>query len=301
MNATVAYLDSDQGIYKHMVTRFDSDNGIMWYYMNAAPRPCFTPELLADIRRCQRIMEQVNRNALDNGQEIPIRYGVLASRWPGVYNYGGDLDLFIRLIRERNRKDLSLYAKACIDVVYPNATNLGLPMTTLALVQGDALGGGFESALSSTVLIAERSAQLGLPEVLFNLFPGMGAYSLLARRIGPEKAEKLIFSGRSYSAVELHEMGAVDVLAEDGKGESALHEYVKTHDRRRNAYQALYNVRHRYHPISYEELRDIAEIWVDAALKLGQRDLRIMERILKAQGKAQNRPLGTTAILEERA
>jgi DSF synthase len=300
MNATIAYFDSDQGIYKHMVTRFDAENGIMWYYMNARPRPCFTPELLADIRRCQRIMEQVNRTALDKGQEIPIRYGVLASRWPGVYNYGGDLDLFVRLIREGDRKGLSAYAKACIDVVYPNATNLGLPMTTLALVQGDALGGGFESALSSTVLIAERSAQLGLPEVLFNLFPGMGAYSLLARKVGTVNAEKLIFSGRSYSAAELHEMGVVDVLAEDGKGENALHEFVKTHDRRRNAFQALYDVRQRYRPISYEELSDIAEIWVDAALRLGTKDIRIMERILKAQGKAQTRAGGTTAAQQKR-
>src|SRR3972149_4441233 len=57
-------------------------------------------------------------------------------------------------------------------------------LTTISLVQGDALGGGFETALSSDVIIAEQSAAMGLPEVLFNLFPGMGAYSLLTRRIG---------------------------------------------------------------------------------------------------------------------
>jgi DSF synthase len=59
--------------------------------------------------------------------------------------------------------------------MYENIIHLDRDVTTIALVQGDALGGGFETALSSNVLIAERSAKLGFPEILFNLFPGMGA------------------------------------------------------------------------------------------------------------------------------
>jgi DSF synthase len=56
--------------------------------------------------------------------------------------------------------------------MYRRITNFRSPtMTTISLVQGDALGGGFEAALTSDVIIAEESAQMGLPEILFNLFP----------------------------------------------------------------------------------------------------------------------------------
>src|SRR5207249_864252 len=84
------------------------------------------------------------------------------------------------------------------------------------------IGGGFECAMSSDIIVAEESAQLGLPEILFNLFPGMGAYSLLSRRIGARAAEELILSGRVLSAAKLHEMGIVDVLAPNGGGETAV-------------------------------------------------------------------------------
>jgi DSF synthase len=45
---------------------------------------------------------------------------------------------------------------------------------TASLVQGRALGSGFECALASDVIVAETGARMGFPEVLFNLFPGMG-------------------------------------------------------------------------------------------------------------------------------
>ena len=61
----------------------------------------------------------------------------------------------------------------------------------------------WSSALSCDMLIAERQAKLGLPEVVFNLFPGMGAYTYLSRRIGSMKAEELIMSGRLYTAEEM--------------------------------------------------------------------------------------------------
>ncbi|OGI57239.1 MAG: hypothetical protein A2V58_06475 [Candidatus Muproteobacteria bacterium RBG_19FT_COMBO_61_10] len=55
----------------------------------------------------------------------------------------------------------------------------------------------------------------------------MGAYTLLARRLDPARAEKIILSGKIYSAEELYEMGVVDVLANDGEGEQAVYAYIK--------------------------------------------------------------------------
>ncbi len=271
--------------YEQLTTQFDPELGIVWLFMHASPRPCFTPHLLEDLRKYQRILENNDGQFPVDGKLHPVHYQVLTSDVPGIYNLGGDLSLFMELIQSGEREPLLKYATACIDVLYPNAVNYNLPITTISLVQGQALGGGFEAALSSSVIIAERSAQMGLPEILFNLFPGMGAYSLLARRIDPIRAEQMILSGRIYTAPELHEMGLVDVLAEDGEGTEAVHRFVKRHSRSRNGQLAMQRVRQRYNPVTREELMDITSIWVDAALQLETKDLKVMDRLVRAQNR----------------
>ena len=158
-------------------------------------------------------------------------------------------------------------------------------MITLALVQGEALGGGFEAVLSNQVIIAERRSTFGFPEILFNLFPGMGAYSFLARLIGARRAEEIITSGALYGAAELAELGIVDVVAEDGQGEAVATGFMKDHLRRHNSYSALLQARRELFPIHRDELMRIATIWVDAALRLESKDLRIMQRLVSAQKK----------------
>src|SRR3546814_13260948 len=96
----------------------------------------------------------------------------------------------------------------------------------IGLAQGDALGGGFEALMTFDVVVAERQARFGLPEILFGLFPGMGAYSILARRIGHAHAERMILGGKCYSAEEMYDMGLVHVIAEAGEGEQAVRDFI---------------------------------------------------------------------------
>jgi DSF synthase len=119
--------------------------------------------------------------------------------------------------------------------------------------------------------------------VLFNLFPGMGAYSLLARRLGMKAAEDLILSGELLPASRLHEMGIVDVLAEDGDGEVTTREWIVRNQRRRNGHQAVFQARKCVYPIEREELDRVVEVWVDAALRLEDKDLKMMSRIVRSQ------------------
>ena len=135
------------------------------------------------------------------------------------------------------------------------------------------------------VIIAEETARCGLPEILFNLFPGMGAYSFLARRVGPVLAEKIIFSGKIYSAHELQDMGIVDQVVKAGEGRNALYDYVSRNSRQFTARRALYKVRRRYSPVDYKEMTDIMSIWVDTALELDKSSLRKMDRLLRAQDR----------------
>ena len=268
--------------YSEIVTRYEPEQRAAWCYMRPVSRPCCTPDLLSELERFHRSIEQCVRRDAERGNRDGLRFLVLASRIPGVFNLGGDLALFLKLIRAGDREGLFRYAKSCIDLLH---VSYHLPITTISLVQGDAFGGGFEGALTCRVLVAERRAQMGLPEILFNLFPGMGAYSLLARKLDPARAERLILSGRMYSAEELYEMGVVDVLAENDQGEEAVYAYMKKHNRTPNGYEAIHKVRQIYNPISYDELMRIATIWVDTALQLSERDLRVMERISRAQEK----------------
>jgi DSF synthase len=265
-------------------TEFEPATGTVWGYFNPRGTPCFSLGLLKDIREHDSALA-VNGGHVDvNGVPSKVRYYVAGSRASRVFNLGGDLALFVLLIKARDRDALAHYARLCIDNLYPRIKNYYSPtLTTISLVQGDALGGGFECALSSDILVAEESAQLGLPEILFNLFPGMGALSLLTRRIGPRAAEELILSGRVLPAAKLHEMGVVDVLAKDGQGEAAVQEWIAKNDRRRNGLQAVYRARQYVSPITREELDGIADTWVDAALRLEDRDLKMMGRIVRSQ------------------
>lgn len=262
---------------------FDKDTRAMWSRWSAEPRPCFNPSLLADIRSYYDFIAQTRGIVQVNGEEHPLEYVVLASGMPGMFNLGGDLDLFKELIGTQDRAGLLRYGRACIDVLYRNYIAHQLPVTTVSLVQGECLGGGFEAALSSDVIVAEKSARFGFPEILFNLFPGMGAYSFLDRKIGQKSAEAVIGSGKVYSAEEMHALGVVDVVVENGQGEAELAAFIKRRTRTRNGLQALAATRRRVHSITFEELLDVVQIWVDAALRINLRDLKLMQRLVSRQ------------------
>jgi DSF synthase len=273
---TIARRNQALPSYRELRLHLEERRGIAWCWMQPSARPCFSTALLAELNHW---FEHLHQHA----ERLGVRYHVIASAVRGTYNLGGDLDLFHRLIQARDRAGLRAYGKQCIDALHANLRGFDAPVTTISLVQGSALGGGFEAALSSDVLIAEHGTRMGFPEILFNLFPGMGAYSFLSRRLDAKRAERIILSGDLYDAGALHDMGLVDVLAEPGDGELAVYDYVRREDRARNGYRALRQVRDRLDPVSYAELRDIVEIWVDTALRLDPRDLRMMQRLVSRQ------------------
>jgi DSF synthase len=266
-------------------TEFEPATGTLWGYFNPKEGvPCYSLKLLKDILEHDQKLVANGARVEVEGQMLPVNHYVTASRIPGVFNVGGDLALFAMLIKARERQALEHYARLCIDNMYPRIRSFFSPtLTKIVLVQGDALGGGFECALASDLIVAEESAQMGLPEILFNLFPGMGACSLLARRIGLRAAEELILSGKIMSAAELHKMGVVDVLATDGQGQTAVRNWIARNAKRRNGMQAVFRARQFIHPITREELDGIVDLWVEAALRLTERDLRMMNRLVRAQ------------------
>ncbi|WP_322966365.1 crotonase/enoyl-CoA hydratase family protein [Sphingomonas fuzhouensis] len=270
--------------FEQLDTRYDDKTQTLWTDMRARTRPSFNPDLLHDFERWQDAIVQ----GVDTGA-MPIRYLVLGSRFPGVFSLGGDLDLFAQAIRNRDHAALAHYGHRCVRILYRNMRGLERPIITIGLVEGDALGGGFEALLSFHVVIAERGASFGLPETMFGLFPGMGAHCFLSRRLGAARAEQMILSGRTYSADELYEMGLVHGLAAPGEGRQMVADYIRQNHRRHSAHCAIYEASRAVNPLPLEELEAVVDLWADAALRLTEGDLKRMERLIAAQTRLRDK------------
>ena len=243
-------------------------------------RTCVTPiqcYSLAAMAELQRVFSDISANP---GM---VRHYVMTSDVAGVFNFGGDLSLFVLLIRARDMESLKMYGRRCVDLVWwmENASNLGVHTTVL--VQGDTLGGGLESVMPFHKVIFERSAQAGFPEVLFNLFPGMGAWSFVIRKAGFSVANEMILSGRLYTADQLFRRHLVDLVVEDGEGEAAIEAVVQSVNPRLRGTLAALEGRRMSSPITYETLMTVIDKWTDTAMALSDRDLRLMERLARAQ------------------
>lgn len=275
--------------YNNLSIFRDADGAALYFGMNVVPRPCYTWNLVHDIINFQNTLVSPRHN-----MEQPLCV-VWASVTPGVFSLGGDLTLFQSLIESQDRKTLARYAVDCVTGLF---NHMSLPnVVTVSLLEGDALGAGLETALSSDVVIAEKGIRCGFPEVLFNLVPGHGAFYLLARRIGAKAAERMIRDGNVLTSEQLHELGLVDVLVDKGCGRRAVRQLIEDNRKTWNAFRALQHIKRHCTPITHEALLASADIWVDAAMQLSERDLRMMARLVRRQEK---RVGLATVAMEER-
>jgi DSF synthase len=274
-------ISTEKSLVRHAT---DESGATDWCYMHAnAPavyHPCFSERLLQDLKRSQDGIR--NRLAADRNSSASIHHLVIASD-SDVFNLGGDLALFARIIRNGNRGRLLDYARTCIEVAYNLHRLYEDRVHSIAVVQGDALGGGFEAALCCNTIIAEEGTGMGFPEVLFDLFPGMGAYTFLTRRISATKAERMMLNARVYPVEELLEMGVVDYVVPKGDGIVAARDLIRRNQRIGNALRSMNVVRQASQPVTLDELLSVTTEWVDAAMRLNERGLKTMERLIRAQ------------------
>ncbi len=263
---------------------YEDRTATLWSYMNPGDRPSFTPAMLDDFETWQRLI-----SAEFGPDKVPLRYLVLGSRAPDVFCYGGDLELFQRLIRERDRAGLVQYGHRCCAILDRNVRTLDIPMLTVGLVQGAALGGGFEALLSFDYIIAERQSTFGLPEIMFGLFPGMGAHAFLSRKLGSAMADRIIVSNETFTAEQMYDLGLVHALAEPGDGVNAVRDFIKKSDRRHAGLVGSRRAIKQVWKLELAELNRITELWADTALELREQDLRVMSRLVSAQERVAER------------
>ena len=260
--------------YKYLRLEWSTELAALRVRTCVKPIQCYSLAAMAEL---QRVLLDI--------AESPglVRHFIMTSDVPGVFNFGGDLSLFVLLIRARDVESLRMYGRRCVDLVWwmENASQLGVHTTVL--VQGDTLGGGLESIMPFHKVIFERSAQAGFPEVLFNLFPGMGAWNFTIRKAGFSIANEMILSGRLYTADQLYRRRLVDLVVEDGEGEAAIEAVIQSVNPRLRGTLAALEARRLAAPVTYETLMTIVDQWTETALQLTDRDLRLMERLARAQ------------------
>lgn len=264
--------------------RVELDPGLaaVWCFQQHRKRPNFTLSLLKDIRAVQRLITDFHRDHPQEARRL-AKFLIWGSDLPGIFNLGGDLSYFVYLVERSDAPRLRAYAMSCIDVCFANYSGLHADVIVGALVAGDALGGGFESALSCDFIIAESTARFGLPEILYGLFPGMGSYSFLSRRLGQAKAEIVILDGRLHEASEVNQLGLVEQVSAASTGRTEMHRHLSKLLKRFDAVLSIYKAKRRTSPISYQEMTDIVEDWVATAMSLSAMDLRKMKKLAIAQ------------------
>ena len=279
------YDDLLQRRLRHLKVRHDLSSRAIWVDFKYEKRPCFSRELIEEVCTVQRSIRRAAQSGYHENRDDRLLFQVIASTDKKVFNLGGDLAYFIELIEAGDEEGLRDYAIRCIDIQYASISHYGIPFTSIACVAGEALGGGFEAALSANVLVAEQKARFGFPEITFGMFPGMGALSLLLRKLSPAMAHRLIMDHRIYSATELYEMGVVDILAPDGEGRAAVNDYMQRYSSLAPGYHGFQAAVDRVSPVNYEEMHDVVNIWVETALQLSEKNRRLMAYFARAQAR----------------
>ncbi len=285
---------------KEVSVRYDPEDQAVWLYLNPKDRPRLSLDLVNSILEVSKsIISYFEKSSVL--EKFPIKYYVVASQIKGIFNYGGDLDYFLTLVETSNEEELRKYTNLCVENVYLFDKNLNLPIETISLVQGTALGGGFELVLSTSMIVAEKSAKMGFPESRFNLFPGVGGYTFLAKKYGVKLAEEMITSGKIFTSDLLYQNGIVDEVVEEGEGVDFVKRYMKKRSKNFKSHIALLKARQTHLNITIQELDKIATLWMNMVLNLGNSDIKALRRLVSAQdGKDINSTLKMRTLQDRR-
>ncbi|GAA2739500.1 enoyl-CoA hydratase-related protein [Pedococcus aerophilus] len=163
----------------------------------------------------------LGRATRELAEDPTVRAVVLSSTHPKAFCVGADL-------KERNSfTDDELRAQRPLARAAYRGV-LDLPVPVVAAVDGYALGGGFEIALSCDLVVCGEEAVVGLPEVSVGVIPGGGGTQLLTRRIGWSRAARMIFTAERFAARDALALGAVDEVVPAGTARDRALELAST-------------------------------------------------------------------------
>ncbi|MCC7029891.1 MAG: enoyl-CoA hydratase/isomerase family protein [Chitinophagaceae bacterium] len=260
-------------INNNLKVKIDNEYKILWVGIDLQDKLCYSISFLENLTHVKELIVYLIKKE-------DIRYVVAYSLNKGVWNLGGDLEFFVNCIKNKNRKSLEDYAYKCIELVYNYNSNYEMDVFSTCVVQGNAFGGGFESALSGNYIIAEESAKFSFPEVIFGTFPGMGAYSFLTKKVGFNKANEIINSNKTYTAKDIFDLGIINKVCDDGMGIATMSTLIKNGDMEPYISNPFLNICNK---VSKKELLDVVNVWIAKAFTLSEDNLSRMLKLANFQ------------------
>lgn len=139
------------------------------------------------------------------GRDDSVRVVILTGEGPKAFSAGADISYMSKISPDESVE----YAK--LGQLVTNTIEQ-VPQPTIAAVNGFALGGGCEVAMSCDIRIASDNAKLGQPEVTIGIPPGWGGTQRLMRIVGIAKAKELVYTGKMVKAEVARAMGLVNLV-----------------------------------------------------------------------------------------
>jgi len=152
------------------------------------------------IKEMGNVMDQLDK-------DDSIKVVIVTGAGEKAFSAGADIE-YMSKISALEAEQYALTGHATLNKI----ENLSKPV--IAAVNGYALGGGCELALSCDIRIASKNAAMGQPEVTIGICPGWGGTQRLMRVVGPARAKELIYSGKRIGADEAFQMGLVNKVVE---------------------------------------------------------------------------------------
>jgi enoyl-CoA hydratase len=163
------------------------------------------PKVLNALNR--KTIEELHRALLDARDDGAVRVLILTGAGEKAFVAGADINELAQQTPV-NGKEFSLYGQS----VFHLLETIGKP--SICAINGFALGGGCELALSCSIRIASKNARLGQPEVKLGIIPGYGGSQRLARLCGKGMAHELCLTGEMISVEEAQRIGLVNRVHE---------------------------------------------------------------------------------------
>jgi enoyl-CoA hydratase/carnithine racemase len=199
---------------KHVAT-FKDERDNIWVFLNNPPANMFTDEFLGEL--CA---------ALQSVATLPSGEGrlVYLSHFGEYFSLGGDRSELVRTMGDPDAiAAFAEKARALIKVI------TSLDALVVAVVNGTAQGGGFETLLATDLQIVRAGVKLGVPEIKSGLIPGMGGLTYLQHVIGPARTKRLVMTGDLVEAEQAQAWGLIsDVVSDPFVAALALADAIKS-------------------------------------------------------------------------
>jgi len=151
------------------------------------------------------VIDEVLAGLEDVRNDDSVRVVILTGAGEKAFSAGADIKAMIGMNALKARQLSLMGERLCLAL-----ENLEKPV--IAAINGFALGGGLEVAMSCDLRIASETARMGQTEINIGLIPGWGGTQRLTRLVGKTKAKELVFTGRMIEAKMAEQLGIINMV-----------------------------------------------------------------------------------------